>query len=129
MVENVDYRRRFLTISTLHLVGFIVCAAPATVLIILDVIIQIDPDRLEKLRRVFVIVLSGNPLVDSIGFLIVYRGKLRKRRQTRNMELRTRSERPIKRLRDLEVQAQDNHVSLDEEIGGVAVAQDNQVTV
>ena len=45
------------------------------------------------------------------------------------MELRTRSERPIKRLRDLQVQAQDNHVSLDEEIGGVAVAQDNQVTV
>ena len=75
--EPTDYRRRFLTISILHLVGFIVCAAPATVLIILDVIIQIDPDRLETLRRVFVIVLSGNPLVDSIGFLIVYRGKLR----------------------------------------------------
>ena len=113
--ESVERRRRFLTIAILHLVGFIVCAAPLAVLNLLDVVIQIDPVKIAQLHPKFVFLLMGNPLVDSIGFLIVYRRKLRGRRPRRVVGLRASPpQRPPVRLKDILVQ--DNPV-LDDDRG------------
>ena len=103
--EPVGRRRRFLAISILHLVGFIVCTAPLAVLNILDVTIQINPVKFERLHRYCVFLLITNPLVDSIGFLIVYRRNLRGHRPRRVVGLRiSPPERPPIRLNEIQVQ-------------------------
>ena len=113
--EPIGRRRRFLTIAILHLVGFIGCAAPLAVLSVLDVVIQIDSLKIAQLHPRFVFLLMGNPLVDSIGFLIVYRRKLRGRRPRRVVGLRASPpQRPPVRLKDILVQ--DNPV-LDDDRG------------
>ena len=113
--EPVGRRRRFLTIAILHLVGFIVCAAPLAVLNVLDVTIQIDPVKFERIRLICIFLLMINPLVDSIGFLIVYRRKLRRQRPRRVVGLRiSPPERPPLRLKEIRVQ--DNPV-LDDDRG------------
>ena len=66
--EPVGHRRRFLTIAVLHLV----CAAPLAVLNVVDMVIQIDSVKIAQLHPICLFLLMGNPLVDSIGFLIVY---------------------------------------------------------
>ena len=116
-VHEHAFRRRFLTIAILHLVSFVVFVAPATALIIADALIHIDPEQFEKLRRVFIVFIISNPLFDSIGFFIVYRGKLRGRRITGNLELSTLPGRQLER----NLQVQENHESSDEERGRVAV--------
>ena len=123
--EPVGRRRRFLAISILHLVGFILCTAPLAVLYVLDVTTQIDPVKFKQLRRTCVILLISNPLVDSIGFLIVYRRKLRGYRPRRVVGLRSSPpERPPVRLK--EIQVQDNPVldydrGMKEDCGEIAV--------
>ena len=117
-----NHKRRFLIISILNLLGFIVCAAPLATLNVIDLALKIDPDHLMKIKPILQIFLIANPLVDSIGFLIVYRSKLRQRRPPlrRKMELRTIQKPSVKRLR--EVQIQDNSGPSNEEVSGIAIA-------
>ena len=61
-----------------------------------------------NIYRIFTNFLIANPLVDTIGFLIVYRGKLRRRPGTRSLEFRTFHQRSVERLE--EVQERDNPV-------------------
>ena len=96
------HKRRFLVISVLNLVAFIVCAAPLAVLNVLDVMIRINPHKVMKLHPILRTFLLINPLVDSVGFLIVYRRKLRPQGPQggprRSMELRTVHKRPVERM-------------------------------
>ena len=126
--EQYGRRRRFLAISILHLVGFIVCVTPLAVLYVFDAITQINPAKFQQFYRACVILYISNPLVDSIGFLIVYRRKLRGHRPWRAVGFRSSPpERP--RVRMKEIQERDKSV-LDydriakEECGEIAVVCD-----
>ena len=109
--EPDNRSRQFLTIAILNLLGFIVCAVPLAVLDVVDLVIHIHPDPFTKLEPIFKYFLIVNPLVDTIGFLIVYRRKSRRRRRpcNRNMELRRVHKRSAERWREFQVD--DNHVS------------------
>ena len=98
-LEPVGRRRRFLIISILNLVTFMVCVAPLSVLDIVDVLLQ-NPGKVTNLQKVFVLFLMLNPLVDSVGFLIVYRRELRGHRP-RSREVGLRTSYPV-RLRDIQ---------------------------
>ena len=92
---RVDRFNRHLTpnrycVIILHLLGFIVCAAPLAVLDVLDLVTSIDPGHFKKVEPIFKTFIILHPLVDTIGFLIVYPGKFRQwRRSSRSVELRT----------------------------------------
>ena len=60
--------------------------------------------------------------MDTIGFLIVYRGKLRRRPRTISLELRTFHQRSVERLED--AQDRDNPVPsfADTGVSGTAIA-------
>ena len=104
--EPDNRSRQFLTIAILYLLGFIVCAAPLAVLDVADLVTNIDPGHFKKIEPIFKTFLILNPLV--VGFLIVYRGKFRQRRRSRNIELRTVHKR---RERSGEVQVWQNPVA------------------
>ena len=76
---------------------------------------------LERCHRIFKHFLIANPLVDTIGFLIVYRGKLRGRPHTRSFELRTFHQRSVERL---DARDRDNPVPsfADTGVSGTAIA-------
>ena len=120
--EPNRYTRRFLTIAIIHLVAFIVCVAPLAVFIVVNLTIHIDPAIFTELNPICVFFLMGNPLVDSIGFLVVYRRKLRGRRPRSFVGLRViqTTVRSVVGLK--EINAQDDPVAISNDVcDGIAV--------